>query len=446
MNNKQPSACLFDRFQPLPGIVSRSSPNLASEAIGSRAFQLAGRAEAVSSKRSHSVTPTDPPDSFVAPVKTFLRQRIDRIQRVQDGLTMAEQRVLNYLWERAYNNSSGTSRMLAVNQKQVAFATRLSVVSVRSNLRSLEAKRCIEETASFNVTEHLGRTYRIYSFTSILDRWRRGGFLWARHTRGVELLKSSHLPRPEESLAAQDSLPESFYNAVFSPDHHSSGPQDSSPPQDSCSSDRSPYFSATCEDRKESLAPQDSLPYIEEEKKQKQSSSTTTVSLESFSETLQSLSEFPAARLAADRIVLDMIGRVLANTPDVSDSEIAEFVCHKGREIKNPRISFMACLSAMVVQAMQGHRMVLYRRQRQSDEQHREVVQREEIEKMVECAQFFLAQIEQHLAGNSVDSSSLRTASGYLQFHLPSLPQPLQEQVGFALQRLNMPQEMANSP
>jgi hypothetical protein len=359
---------------------------------------------------------------------------------------MAEQQVLNYLWQRAYNQSSGASRLLTVNQKQVAFATRLSVVSVRSNLRSLEAKRCLEETASFNVTAHLGRTYRVYSFTSILDRWRRGGFLWARRTRGVELLKSSHLPRPEESLAAQDSSPESIDNAFFSLDHHSLAPQDSSPPQDSCSSDRSSYSSATCEDRKESLAPQDSLPYIEEEKKQKQSSTTTTVSLELFPETLQSLSEFPAARLVDDRIVSDMIGRVLANTHDASDSEIAEFVRHKGREVRNPRISFMACLSAMVVQAMQGHRMVLYRGQRQSDEQHREVAQRQEIEKMAECAQFFLAQIEQHLAGKSVDSSSLKTASGYLQFHQASLPQPLQERVGFALQRLNMPQEMANSP
>jgi len=151
-------------------------------------------------------------------------------------------------------------------------------------------------------------------------------------------------------------------------------------------------------------------------------------------------------QFARHSIVSDMIGRVLGNTPDASDSEIAEFVHHKGREVKNPRTSFMACLSAMVVQAMQGHRMALFRQQRQSDEQHRKVAERQEIERMVKCAQFFLAQIEHHLAGKSVDSSSLKTASSYLQFHLPSLPQPLQEQVGFALQKLKMAPVMVNSP
>jgi hypothetical protein len=46
-----------------------------------------------------------------------------------------------------------------------------------------------------------------------------------------------------------------------------------------------------------------------------------------------------------------MIQQVLINTPDVSDDEIADFVYHKGREIRNPKTSFMACLSAVVVGA-----------------------------------------------------------------------------------------------
>ena len=100
-------------------------------------------------------------------------------------------------------------RVLTVSQKGVAFAARLSVVSVRANLRSLEAKLCIEEIASFDVTEHLGRTYRVYSFASILDRWRRSGYLWARQTRGIELLKSANSSVAEESLAPEDFRQES---------------------------------------------------------------------------------------------------------------------------------------------------------------------------------------------------------------------------------------------
>jgi DNA-binding MurR/RpiR family transcriptional regulator len=71
-------------------------------------------------------------DLTPAPAKTFLRQRIVRIQRIQDGLTMAEQRVLNYLWENGEKESSTTSRVLTVSQKAVSFAGRLSVVSVRA--------------------------------------------------------------------------------------------------------------------------------------------------------------------------------------------------------------------------------------------------------------------------------------------------------------------------
>src|SRR5207249_11417649 len=99
--------------------------------------------------------------------KTFLRQRIVRIQRVQDGLTMAEQRILSYLWEHAAIEASTASRLLTVSQKHVAAAIHFSVVSTRANLRSLESKLCIEETASFNVTDHIGRSYRVYSFASI---------------------------------------------------------------------------------------------------------------------------------------------------------------------------------------------------------------------------------------------------------------------------------------
>ena len=170
---------------------------------------------------------TEQSDPTAAPAKTFLRQRIVRIQRIQDGLTLAEQRVLNYLWENGEKESSTTSRALTVSQKGVSFAARLSIVSVRANLRSLESKLCIEETASFDVTEHLGRTYRVYSFASILDRWRRSGYLWARQTRGIELLKGANSSVVEESLAPEDSRQES------SAAQRSLGAQVSSTPQHS---------------------------------------------------------------------------------------------------------------------------------------------------------------------------------------------------------------------
>jgi hypothetical protein len=203
------SARIIDQVQPLPGILSRVAntepdqkpfpPQLGKTTAvhGSASHQKAIISGVTSPARlpsthSHFVPPIEQPDSTTVPAKTFLRQRIVRIQRFQDGLTMAEQRVLNYLWDNGEKESSTTCRVLTVSQKGVSFAARLSVVSVRADLRSLESKLCIEETASFDVTEHLGRTYRVYSFASILDRWRRSGYLWGRQTRGIELLKGAN--------------------------------------------------------------------------------------------------------------------------------------------------------------------------------------------------------------------------------------------------------------
>jgi hypothetical protein len=111
-----------------------------------------------------------------------------------------------------------------------------------------------------------------------------------------------------------------------------------------------------------------------------------------------------------------MIRQVLINTPDASDAEIADFIHHKGREIKNPKTSFMACLSAVVVGAMQGHRMALYRQQRQKEQEQHEADLRCEFEKTVQCSEFWLGKLEQHLAGRTVDppqpSRMLRHFSG----------------------------------
>jgi hypothetical protein len=249
------------------------------------------------------------------------------------------------------------SRVVTVSQKGVAFVTHLSVVSVRANLRSLESKLCIEEAASFDVTEHLGRTYRVYSFASILDRWRRTGYVWARQTRGVELVRCPNSSLAEESVAPEDSCQGSsaaqcslgpqvsstlqhssrhsaqhnrnqqvvssksvpYRNSgdssapqfSLAPQHSSANPQSIGSSRTSNSSEESlppqvslaPKDSSSLTDpprvqspaNQESLAPSDSLPFIKKENKQaKQSSTSSTVSLSQFPETLQALAEFPA--------------------------------------------------------------------------------------------------------------------------------------------------------
>ena len=131
-----------------------------------------------------------------------------------------------------------------------------------------------------------------------------------------------------------------------------------------------------------------------------------------------------------------MIQQVLINTPDASDDEIADFVHHKGREIRNPKTSFMACLSAVVVGAMQGHRMALYRQQKQKEQEQREAEQQRKLEETIQCAGFLVAKLEQHLAGQTISASSQKEAIGFLQFHLEKLPATLQQRIRNTLQGL----------
>jgi hypothetical protein len=112
------SARIIDQVLPLPGIVSRAAntepeqkpfpPQLGKTTVvhGSASHQKAIISGVPSPARlpsTHSpfLPPREQRDSTTAPAKTFLRQRVVPIQRIQDGLTMAEQRVLNYLWENA---------------------------------------------------------------------------------------------------------------------------------------------------------------------------------------------------------------------------------------------------------------------------------------------------------------------------------------------------------
>jgi hypothetical protein len=128
------SARIIDQIQPLPGIVSRAAntepeqkpfpPQLSktTSVYGSASHQKAIISGVPSPARlpsthSHLVPLTEQSDPTAAPAKTFLRQRIVRIQRVQDGLTMVEQRILNYLWEKAEKESSTSARVVQSARK-----------------------------------------------------------------------------------------------------------------------------------------------------------------------------------------------------------------------------------------------------------------------------------------------------------------------------------------
>ena len=75
------------------------------------------------------------------------RSRIIKAQLVEDGHSLAEQAVYEALWKLGEPLTDG-DRMVRIGYHRLAQATRLSWVTVKTNLRSLEKKLAIEVIAS----------------------------------------------------------------------------------------------------------------------------------------------------------------------------------------------------------------------------------------------------------------------------------------------------------
>jgi hypothetical protein len=123
------------------------------------------------------------------------RGRIRRAGTVEDGHSLAEQAVYSALWDAAspVHEGGNADRRISIGYHRLAQLTRLSWVSVKANLRSLEKKLALEVTHSENSAIRQGKGYLVFAPVAILERRRRAGLEWVRRSRGVELLTRAEL-------------------------------------------------------------------------------------------------------------------------------------------------------------------------------------------------------------------------------------------------------------
>jgi hypothetical protein len=116
--------------------------------------------------------------------------RIRKATMVEDGHSLAEQAVYEVLWQTAtaVDELADGDRMIRIGYQRLAQMARLSWVSVKANLRTLEKKLAIEVIGSENSATREGKCYLVYSRSAILERRKRAGLEWVRRTRGVELM------------------------------------------------------------------------------------------------------------------------------------------------------------------------------------------------------------------------------------------------------------------
>ena len=121
--------------------------------------------------------------------------RIRKALQAEDGHSLAEEAVYEALWKAGTpagdpanpNGPVNGDRTIRIGYHRLAQLTRLSWVTVKANLRSLEKKLALEVTGSEDSATRQGKCYLVYSRPSILERRKAAGLEWVRRSRGVEL-------------------------------------------------------------------------------------------------------------------------------------------------------------------------------------------------------------------------------------------------------------------
>lgn len=191
------------------------SPAQATQALAMEAEAVAGTVGSTAAipqpypvaPAAYPVAPADDERRTPAARPPALPRRQGRIRRAtmaEDGHSLAEQAVYEVLWQAAspVSDLADADRTIRIGYHRLAQMTRLSWVSVKANLRTLERKLAIEVTGSENSATREGKCYLVYSRSSILVRRKQAGLEWVRRTRGVELLSQAAiaLGRPGPKL------------------------------------------------------------------------------------------------------------------------------------------------------------------------------------------------------------------------------------------------------
>jgi hypothetical protein len=152
---------------------------------------------------------------------------------VQDGHSTSEELLYRTLW--AEGRPEGpNARMITVGYRGISSLTRMDPKTVKYLCRNLVAKLAMEQVAGENVTEGIGRTYRVFSPAAVLERRTAAGMEWILRRPGgrVEFIPrdqlhpGGNLPRDNKSgpggdLSFRPVAPEKSYlqtaPALFGP-------------------------------------------------------------------------------------------------------------------------------------------------------------------------------------------------------------------------------------
>ena len=124
--------------------------------------------------------------------KAHARVRVFRATRVEHGHSIGEHLIYEVLWRNSAGNDQ--TRTIQIGYDRLGSLANVNWKTAKSCLKTLEEKLAIEVIGAENSNERTGRTYRVYSFTAILERRRKAGMEWVEKGRGVKFIAAGTVP------------------------------------------------------------------------------------------------------------------------------------------------------------------------------------------------------------------------------------------------------------
>jgi hypothetical protein len=293
--------------------------------------------------------PIDPPAAIPTPVRTtpditspVISQarpyNVHRAVLVQDGHSHTEQLLYDILWRSAKSAAQGDAyRLVQIPQSELAAAVRMTTKNLRIALDRLVEKLAIEELQTFDRGTRIARTWKVYSYRSILERRKAAGMEWVIRDRGVRFIDPGSIPVKPTRVVMPEPL---ITTGVKSTELTPVGPAQTTPVKTTPSLLGQPPSSET---RQMSRAP--APPLV----------ATAVIDVFGFID---------------DDALQTLVRKCKDNAPDATDQEIAELAAMTARRLVRMRNvdNHVGLLITQTAKCFLGQPFAIYRREKQENE------------------------------------------------------------------------------
>jgi hypothetical protein len=165
-----------------------------------RQQELEGAADPRRNNKTYTVdnpSTVDVPASKPAPLKRTRPYKVHRCYTVQDGHSAGENQLHSALWRSGVSDVSATNdpdtKRVTMGWDRMARKAGMSDKAAKRNLMLLIEKLAVDLIASEISATRTGRTYRVYSYTAILQRRTTAGMLYVVRDKGVRFLTETEM-------------------------------------------------------------------------------------------------------------------------------------------------------------------------------------------------------------------------------------------------------------